>query len=241
MNTENLDQFSKAYEGTSIYSFDNEIMLKWFVKRALELSEGSTCLELGIGYGYTTSMLSEKFEQCTVVEGSPEVIALFRKKYPNIKRLKIVEGYFEDFETNEQYDAILMGFILEHVADPALILSMYKKFLKPGGSIFIGVPNAKALNRRFGYEAGMLKDYYELSDHDLLLGHRRFYDLQSITEEVINCGYRIERQEGIYLKCMSTKQVLDLKVPTAIIDAMCKVGTEYPELSASLLLQIKAD
>jgi SAM-dependent methyltransferase len=235
-----LDQFSKVYLGESIYSLDNEIMLKWFSKRIIEIAPRGACLELGLGYGYTTSLIAPHYTDFTVLEGSPEVITIFKDKHPNLD-ITIIETWFEKYEPNRQFDVILMGFILEHVNDPVAILKQFRPYLKPGGKLYASVPNSHALNRRFGHEAGYLKDYKELSEHDHQLGHLRFYDVDSFKADFTEAGYKVLRTEGMFLKAMSTKQIVDTKVPQEILDAMCKVGIDYPELCASLLVEAVAE
>ena len=66
-----------------------------------------------------------------------------------------------------------MGFILEHVDDPLLILRHFR-ISRPDGRMFLAVPNAEVLNRRLGQLAGLLDDVTELSENDQLLGHVAF-------------------------------------------------------------------
>nr|WP_211612868.1 class I SAM-dependent methyltransferase [Paraburkholderia haematera] len=66
-----------------------------------------------------------------MLEGSPAVMRNFREKHPST-RAKIIETYFEEFSTEERFDVIVMGFILEHVDDhPLLILRRFRTFLAP--------------------------------------------------------------------------------------------------------------
>jgi len=133
----------------------------------------------------------------------------------------------------------VLGFILEHVDNPSEILTYYKKFLTLEGKMFVTVPNAEVLNRRLGYLAGLLPDIQELSEHDHLCGHKRYYTVESLTEEVKRAGYRIERLEGIYLKPFTTSQMISLNFGDNVINALCKVGIAYPELCCGILAQLK--
>jgi SAM-dependent methyltransferase len=55
---------------------------------------------------------------------------------------------FERFETNEQFDIILMLNLIEHVADPIAVLRKARELLRPGGRIWIKTPNFDALDAR---------------------------------------------------------------------------------------------
>ena len=132
-----------------------------------------------------------------------------------------------------------MGFILEHVEDPVQILSHFRKFLTSNGKMFVSVPNAEVLNRRLGHLAGLLPDMKALSEHDFILGHKRYYTVTSLTEDIHKAGYVVERMEGIYLKPFTTKQMVSLNFDKKIINALCEAGIDYPELCCGILAEIK--
>jgi trans-aconitate methyltransferase len=236
-----LDVHVAAYEGENIYDFDNEIVLTWYPKRiARVVKTPRAVLDLGLGHGFATEIFSGGPGRHVVLEGSPAVIENFKHRYPDNKS-ELIETYFEEFDTDERFDLIVMGFVLEHVDDPLLILNRFRKFLAPSGKLFAAVPNAEVMNRRLGNLAGMLPDMQALSENDLVLGHQRYFTVASLTQLVSNAGYKIERMEGIYLKPFSTSQLLSLNLDPKIIQALCEMGVDYPELSCALLAQLTPD
>lgn len=233
-----LDSHVRAYEGKQLYDFDNKIQLSWYPKRILELAPAAgSILELGLGHGIAADIFSGKFRRQVVLDGSPAVIGNFRKRYPGCGA-EIVETVFESFTTGEKFDLIVMGYVLEHVENPAAILRRFREFLAPGGKVFAAVPNAEVLNRRLGHLAGLLPDLTQLSEHDRLLGHKRYYTVKTLTEEARCAGYKVERLEGIYLKPFTTKQIISLELDGAVIGALCAAGVAYPELSCGILAQL---
>lgn len=236
-----LDTHVQAYQGNNIYDFDNEIQLKWYPQRIMSLVEGAeSLLELGLGHGITATTFSPHFKRHVVIDASPAVIQNFKQKHPDA-HIEIVESYFETFASAERFDVIVFGYILEHVDAPVEVLRHFRAFLKPGGKMFVTVPNAEVLNRKLGHLAGMLPDMQALSDHDLLLGHKRYYTVNSLKKDVEEAGYRVTRTEGIYLKPLTTSQMLSLKLDSRIIDALCAVGIDYPELSCGILLELSME
>jgi SAM-dependent methyltransferase len=234
-----LDSHVTIYEGHNPYDYDNSIILNWYPHRIAELAkDGQSILELGLGHGFTAQIFSQYFKKHVVLEGSPSVIENFRKNFPDCHP-DIIETYFENYDSNETFDVIVMGFILEHVDNPLQVITHFKKFLAPGGKLFIAVPNAEALNRRLGYFAGLLPDLQLLSENDIISGHKRYYTVKSLTEEIKSGGYEVEIMEGIYLKPFTTKQMMTLNFEKNIIDALCKAGVEYPELSLGILAKLK--
>ncbi len=234
-----LDKHVEAYNGGNLYDYDNNIQLNWYPGRIVQYAEGAkSILELGLGHGFTTDIFSRHFDRHLVLDASPAVIKSFREKYPDC-RAEIIEVYFEDFVSDEKFDLIVLGFVLEHVDDPLVILRHYKQFLNSRGKMFVTVPNAEVLNRRLGYLAGMLEDMQELSEHDRLCGHKRYYTVKSLIEEVRKAGFEIERIEGIYLKPFTTTQMISLNFDQKILDALCAVGVDYPELCCGIMVQIR--
>lgn len=233
-----LDKFTESYKDKFPYSLDNRLILNWYPERVLNLAKGNSLLELGLGHGYSSLKFSEKFKRHVVIEGSEEIITLFNINF-GTKKISIIHSYFEEYTAEEKFDVIVMGFILEHVADPSLILQKYKQFLNPGGSIFIAVPNAETLNKRFGYEAGLIKNLEELSQADLALGHRRLFTVDSLKSLVSSKGLSIKAIEGIFLKPITTQQIINLDLSEEILQAMLKVGINYPELCVGILMETK--
>lgn len=234
-----LDSYVAAYGKEFGYAFDNNIILNWYAERIVALCpDGSRLLELGIGHGYTTNNFSQHFSRHVVIDGSKSVIERFRNQYPNCNAT-VIHSYFENFESEERFDVIVMGFILEHVSNPLAILERFKQFLSPGGRCFVAVPNGESLHRRLGHAAGLLDDLMALGRGDRELGHERLYSLSSISSELERAGYSVTRKEGIFLKPLTTSQLESLHLDQKIIEAMCKIGIDYPELSCALLFEAR--
>jgi 2-polyprenyl-3-methyl-5-hydroxy-6-metoxy-1,4-benzoquinol methylase len=232
-----LDSHLEAYQGKFIYEFDNQIQMNWYPKRITEFSNPeSSVLELGLGHGISTNYFSFFFQHYLVIDASPAVIKNFKEAFPNCKA-KIEEVYFENFESQEKFDIIILGFVLEHVDNPDIILDKYKKFLKEDGKMYISVPNAEVMNRRLGNLAGDLPNMQLLSEHDKICGHRRYYTVETLTNQIKSHGYKINRLEGIYLKPLSTSQMISLKLEDKYINALCEMGINYPELCCGIFVE----
>ena len=231
-----LEQNKSAYD--DLHVLDNRLTLNWYPERVVQMArQGGAMLELGLGHGYSSAFFGQAFRRYVVVEGSPEMIVRFHEKF-DVPGLEIVQGFFEDFETEERFDAIGMGFVLEHVNDPGLILQRFTRFLAPGGSIFIAVPNAESLHRRFGHAADMLPDMTTLGKGDLEFGHQRYFTLETLKSLVESSGLSVTKVEGLLLKPITTQQLVDLNLDERILQAMLKVGVDYPELCNSILMQV---
>ena len=57
-------------------------------------------------------------------------------------------GPFEEYETDERFDIVLMLNLIEHVADPAAMLEKARGLLAPGGIVWLQTPNFRSLDSR---------------------------------------------------------------------------------------------
>ncbi len=239
-----INQRIEAYSADSDFEFDNKIILEGYSQRILEkildnrkTFNGLKILDLGLGRGYVCEKFDRVFDDYTVLEADDRIISLFTESHPNI-RANIVQTNFEDYISFEKYDIIVLGFVLEHVDHPIDLIKKYKDYLKDDGTLYASVPNAESLNRRIGILSGMISDIYELSENDIALGHKRYYDKKSFMSDCLEAGLKIDTMEGVFLKPLSSKQMVGLNLNNNIIDAYVRVGRDYPELSLAMLADL---
>jgi 2-polyprenyl-3-methyl-5-hydroxy-6-metoxy-1,4-benzoquinol methylase len=244
MKSNELDELKSAYEPQFPYHDENLLMLNCYAAELCnfcKLKEIRSLLSLGIGHGVLPSTiikeLGKQLDNYTLVEGSSEIIERFKSAIGQISFVELVNSYFENYSTDRIFDALEIGFVLEHVDDPELVLKRFVSYVRPGGIVFLAVPNARSLHRLIGSEAGLLPNLYQLSPYDLQLGHKRYFDLSSFSSLVEACGLRIEKTEGIFLKPLMTKQLEQLELSPEIYRALINVGKSLPEISNSLFIQ----
>jgi SAM-dependent methyltransferase len=239
-----LDGFNAAYGPEFKFHNENLAILSWYVERmltTLRKARAASLLSLGIGHTVVSrrvlSQVGSGIDSYTIVEGSAARIAELLAEGPLPAGARVVQAFFEDFEPDTKVDGIEMGFVLEHVEDPGLVLRRFAGFLRPGGILIAVVPNARALHRLVGQRAGLLPDPYQLSDYDRALGHRRYFDLESFTELVRSSGLSVRKAEGVFLKCLTTAQLESLGLRPEVMRAFFEVGVDYPEIANALYLE----
>ena len=226
------------------YHDENLLMLDWYagrLERTLRERRARRLLSLGIGHQVVSQRLSSLLggvvESYTIVEGSQARIDELAASGALAAGVTVVRGYFEEFRPPQPLDAVEMGFVLEHVEDPALVLKRYAGFLAPGGVVAIAVPNARSLHRLVGQRAGLLEDLYALSEHDIALGHRRYFDRERLAELVAGAGLRVLCCEGILIKPLTTGQLKRLELGERVMRAFCDVAQDYPDIANALYLE----
>jgi len=243
---ENLNQYQDSYESDFKFNDENHAILQWYAQKIIENKSSLSkikILSLGIGHHTVSRTIIEQFktklDQYIIIEGSKDIIDNYVLQHKPGENVDIVNSYFEDYVPDIKFDIIEMGFVLEHVVDPLRIVKKYRKMLKKNGRMYIAVPNARSLHRLIGHEAGLLADLYELSKHDLQLGHKRYFDLESIKDLVVKAGLKIVKTEGVLLKPITTDQIKKLQFSRNIINALFKIGISYPELSNAIMIETK--
>ncbi|MCK9607893.1 MAG: class I SAM-dependent methyltransferase [Methylomonas sp.] len=234
-----LNAVSSEYRPDAVTEIENNLMLNWYPQRIISrFKHVPSLLELGLGHGFSAKIFANACNRYVVLDGSSVVIEQFRHNTPDF-RGEIVETYFEDYSPDQKFNVIVMGFVLEHVDDPDLILKRYHDFLLPGGKLYVAVPNAKSMNRRLGLELGLIDDIYSLNANDLALGHQRQYCRDTLKAAVARAGYRVLHEEGIYLKPLPLGVLKTLEDFEANLQAMLRVGVDFPDLCVALLMELE--
>jgi 2-polyprenyl-3-methyl-5-hydroxy-6-metoxy-1,4-benzoquinol methylase len=238
---EDLNAYKAAYTTEFPYHWDEELLLKAYAKKIVEKLEHvrhARILSLGIGSQRVSRTIRDQLHiaEYHIVEGSKDIIARYRDETSPPSNVFIHHAYFEDVQFDEPFDAIEMGFVLEHVDDPGLVLRKFRSFLKPGGTLLAAVPNARSLHRLLGESAGFMQDLYALSQYDRELGHKRYFDSQSIARLVEDSGYVISDKFGLVIKPLTTTQLQKLALDDRVKNALIDVGYDNPDITNGILL-----
>jgi len=208
------------------------ILGKYTIKKAFELAIGPRILDVGCGDGTLTKLIAEHFGDVVGVDGSKKKIQLAQELVPNAEFQVCL---FEDFETEEKFDSIMMIHILEHIDNPILCFEKARKLLKPEGCVIVFVPNALSLHRRIGKLMGLIETCYKLTSDDLIVGHKRSYDMNSLIKDLETGGFTVDRTGGVFLKPLSNKQMESWN--GKICDALYEIAEELPEYSSPIYVR----
>ncbi|MGH2952854.1 MAG: class I SAM-dependent methyltransferase [Solirubrobacterales bacterium] len=114
-------------------------------RRVTELAETEAprVLDVGGGTGEISAALIAGIPaaQATVVDFDPESTAVAAER-----GLSVATCRFEEFETDERYDVVMMLNLIEHVADPMATLRHAAGLLAPGGVVWMQTPNFRSLD-----------------------------------------------------------------------------------------------
>jgi SAM-dependent methyltransferase len=112
-----------------------------------------TAIELGGFPGYYAVFLKKYFKlDVTLLDyfvHPPVVNELLEKNDLTEKDIHIIETDLFNYTPEKQYDLVLSCGLIEHFNDTADIINRHIAFVKPGGTLFITLPNFKAVNGWF--------------------------------------------------------------------------------------------
>lgn len=194
--------------------------------------EGNSILELGPAEGVMTARLARLGKRLTMVEGALNFCEDLRRRFP---QATVVHSLFEEFKPDGLFDNIILGHVLEHVADPSAIVRQVATWLTAKGRILAAVPNARSLHRQAAVIMGLLRSEDELNELDRHHGHRRVFNPESFRQCFLEAGLEIEFFGGYWIKPLSNRQIEETWTP-AMLDAFLRLGERYPDIAAEILV-----
>ena len=136
-------------------------------------------------------LLAEEGYDVTAVDIKEEFLAYAKKKYTGGK-FSCVQANLMEFRSNEPFDCVIMGEVIEHVAYPDQLLKAAWENLKPGGILVLSTPN--------GDEFGQpLPTYSQVSDLSTLIprqfhwgDHLFLYTEAELTQLLVAQGFEVK-------------------------------------------------
>ena len=155
-------------------------MPAYLLRRRLVLSylqnfDRGEILDIGCGMAALLHELSLKKFSCTGFDISKETLGIAEICQKDLKR-KIKFFTSEQTDWTQKFDHIFAFEVLEHIVDDDITLNEWLKWLKPGGTIYISVPNH-------------VKNWNAL---DEVAGHVRRYNLKDMHEVCEKVGLKVE-------------------------------------------------
>ncbi len=150
---------------------ESDFWSKVKVKLILKLVEGQSVLDVGCGSGRLSKMLSEKGYSVVAIDSDWKAVEITRKK-----GITAFVSDFNDWKSDEKFDCVILGDVLEHIEDDGAAMRKVHDMLTPGGCVVVNVPAYQGL---FG-------------KHDVALGHKRRYSNKELKSKLVESGFKIE-------------------------------------------------
>lgn len=106
---------------------------------------GSLVLDVGCAQGNIAIRLAERGYRCIGLDLRLEFLKYARKKDDAARTAWVVGDALLPPVARESVDAVVIGEILEHVAEPAYLLNIALSLVRPGGIVVCTTPNGQCL------------------------------------------------------------------------------------------------
>ena len=215
------------------------LVKEYEVKKLLEHSiKNKNVLEIGLGDGYITELLSNFFKEVIAVDISQEVINSVRKRLIKKKNIIFINSSIEKLNLDFKIHNFYLGHILEHMDFPVESLTNFKKMFSSESIGYISVPNSNSIHRQIGVIMGLLESTDALNEKDISFGHKRLYTIRKLKDQVKKAGFKIIKSGGCFLKTMTYKQI-DEFYSEELIRGFIKIADKYPEISGDIYVIVK--
>jgi len=91
-------------------------------------------------------------------------------------------------------DALVFSHVLEHMAWPAVVLRRHLRVLRPGGGVYVVLPNPVQFRQRWEFVRGRFR-YTEMGLMDRT--HLRFFDFQAARELLESAGLTVVHHAAV--------------------------------------------
>lgn len=181
---DNFQSINRSKIITGLYNFEEYQKIegklrKWFERltdEAVKYKKSGNVLDIGAGYGLFSTILQRKGNFVTDLLEPEQKI-----KY-NLKINKFYKSSFENFNSRDKYDIIVMMDVIEHFADPLKNLKKIKNLLNDDGILIIQTPNYRSLM------AKICRDWAWWMIED----HKFFFSPKSLGKILNKSGFKMD-------------------------------------------------
>lgn len=177
------------------------------------------------------------FEQATkLLKHSPELDS----------KVVMMNDYFEN-AINElrtfKFDFIILSNLLQEIEDISSFLRGLFAICQKDTIVHIVVPNAKSFHRLLAFEMGIIDSIYQLSDRNILLQQTKVFDLNSLSELLLNNGFSIIESGSSFIKPFTHQQMHDMLkhkiIDKKTLDGLYKMEQYMPEIGSEIFVNCK--
>ena len=153
-----------------------------FAKRKWGEKKTPSLLDVGSGLAVFPYRMKEAGWQVTALDPDARAAAHASEN----AGVKSVHADFLKWEpeTEERFDVITLNKVLEHVEDPITMMAHARKWIRPGGFLYIEVPDVRAAQEGPGRE-------------EFFIEHLHIFTQRSLTQTASKAGWKGELVEEI--------------------------------------------
>ena len=190
----------------SLCGFRNYCFRLIYERQLSLINHAETVLELGGGGSSWLACIAKlfPFKNFTCLDFSPEGNQILSDycQAESLTNIAVIDGDF--FDTSLQiglYDHVYSFGVAEHFTDLELILNAHVRFLAPGGTMFVAIPNMRGI-------LGTLTRFFDISVFDMHVP----YGINELTRghlelglEILDSGYLCSSNFAVLSSCIGSQ------------------------------------
>ena len=184
------------------------------VRRLHEITGGGQLVDVGIGTGLLLHLAEQEGFRALGVEISPGAAAKAHEEFG----VEVRVGDFETVAFAQPVDAITMADVVEHTRDPRRFLERAVSLLRPGGALFLAVPNHRSTLFWAADVLARLPGLAPMAHRLYVPNHYYYFTPATLSRLVEEVGLRVRecRGESPYLGRYSFSPLIKLGLATLI-------------------------
>jgi SAM-dependent methyltransferase len=247
--SDRIERYSQLYSQVmdddfekTLVHYRQESILKYLGERKSE-----RIIEVGCGLDLLVLRVKKAgldFSKWIIVEPSTQFTAAARQQTAGMGGVEIIEVFFEATEivlkpVSGTVDLIILSGLLHEVDDPNPVLARAFELLKPGGYIYVVVPNATSLHRRLAVAMGLIGELATPSERNRRFMQRRVFDRTALVELCTYHHFQVIDAGGMFLKPFTNEQMKLCAsfLSTDIMTGLWRLGQDMPELASEIFVE----
>jgi SAM-dependent methyltransferase len=177
------DIYARFWQSHKPQALPKDEFAYYLCRHLAKLGRLGKLLDFGCGWGQYLAAAQAVGWDAVGIEVDPEKIAFARAHGLNAVRGELLDRTFDP----ETFDAVIAQQVFEHLYDPVSYVEEISRILKPGGILFVSVPNYGSIRAKFAganwdmvspvahvryFTSGTLK--HLLSDHGFEVLSKRY-------------------------------------------------------------------
>jgi 2-polyprenyl-3-methyl-5-hydroxy-6-metoxy-1,4-benzoquinol methylase len=206
---EAVEAAGRRYYYTSEQEFD-DINKKMVIEEIRRFIKPGRMLELGYINNIWTDALLAAGGSVDILEAASNHVERARETFRDNPQVTVHHTLFEDYQPQEKYDTIMMSGVIKHIPDDVGFLRQARAWLKPDGVVIGCTQNSRSFHRRLGAYMGLESSPEAHNKRDKEVFNVHQYDRFKWRALFLEAGYEVEKVEGVFLKILSTEQMMCL-------------------------------
>lgn len=162
------------------------------VARLKEMTGGGTLVDVGIGTGLLLHLAEEGGFRALGCEISPAAAEKAKEEFG--VEVKVGDFLAADFEA--PLDAITMADVVEHTPNPRVFLERAAEVLRPGGGLFVAVPNHRSILFGMADVLARVPLLAGVAQRVYVPNHYWYFTPATLAQLIGECGFEVQEVRG---------------------------------------------